>query len=507
LAVLSDIPPASTQPVLRQYSEKNLSVIVQNEKALLKVGVNEDFVPSQGGIEWELNENYTLSVLDIDVTASPDRKAMLLLAKNGMAIDYEILNASERYLYYKDQKLIIRADIEAVFGGTGSYLAKLSNVYQYSEYSPALLISNAIHLYTVGNPEIVKWQLFQNYSLTAMDIDSNTQQRQVWLRLSKGDETIDDKIIQNGSNAAFYRNNSKILNLSVGAIFDGRNADLVFTSRIYQYSETDINTVLMRNESHNFIFGGTSGIEWQLYDNYIIAFMDADIKIIPPQTWLRMEKNGVPVDDKVLAENQTYSYSNPPGRLIFNGKIDKLFIGTNINYLKVVNVYQYSESDSTPLLSNTIHSFYPRNLEVFESSSEKFVLYENYSIIAIDISDFRLNCAKKFGADYTIHAKEDIPKRIREINSARLADLVILCAGAKSALACAFDSVERGGTILIFAATEKDAKIEKTVNDIFWRNEITLISSYAASPKEHLEALELIRQRKINQDEPRHQNC
>ncbi|KPK40477.1 MAG: alcohol dehydrogenase, partial [Omnitrophica WOR_2 bacterium SM23_29] len=43
----------------------------------------------------------------------------------------------------------------------------------------------------------------------------------------------------------------------------------------------------------------------------------------------------------------------------------------------------------------------------------------------------------------------------------------------------------------------KDLRIPLSINDIFWRNEITLTSSYAGTPAEHLEALELIRNRKV----------
>ncbi|MBL7197528.1 MAG: alcohol dehydrogenase catalytic domain-containing protein [Candidatus Omnitrophica bacterium] len=119
-------------------------------------------------------------------------------------------------------------------------------------------------------------------------------------------------------------------------------------------------------------------------------------------------------------------------------------------------------------------------------------------VIATDISDFRLKAAKRFGADNTIYSKEDLPSCVRRFNDGRLADLVILCTGAKPALVQALDSVERGGTVLIFAATNQGIKIEKEVNDIFWRNEVTLMSSYAGSPQDHLEALELIRNKKIN---------
>jgi L-iditol 2-dehydrogenase len=36
------------------------------------------------------------------------------------------------------------------------------------------------------------------------------------------------------------------------------------------------------------------------------------------------------------------------------------------------------------------------------------------------------------------------------------------------------------------------------VNDLFWRNEITLTSSYAANYNEHMMSMEFIRQGKVN---------
>jgi L-iditol 2-dehydrogenase len=53
--------------------------------------------------------------------------------------------------------------------------------------------------------------------------------------------------------------------------------------------------------------------------------------------------------------------------------------------------------------------------------------------------------------------------------------------------------VERGGTVLFFASIDPDATIPIPANDIFFRNEITLTSSYGGSPADYATALELIR--------------
>jgi L-iditol 2-dehydrogenase len=117
-------------------------------------------------------------------------------------------------------------------------------------------------------------------------------------------------------------------------------------------------------------------------------------------------------------------------------------------------------------------------------------------VFATDINQYRLNAAKRFGAQVVINANEDIPSRLKQENQGRLADMVILCAGPRSAVKQALDSVERGGTILLFASPAEE-EIMMPIRKLFFRNEITLISSYAGSQSDHLSALELIRSHKV----------
>ncbi len=118
-------------------------------------------------------------------------------------------------------------------------------------------------------------------------------------------------------------------------------------------------------------------------------------------------------------------------------------------------------------------------------------------IIATDIVDYRLEAARTFGADVAIQAREYKPNYLRQVADGRLADLVVVCSGAISAIAQALESVERGGTVLFFAPTEPGVSIPISVNDLFWRNEITLTSSYGGSPGDYAAALGLIGAGKI----------
>ncbi len=108
------------------------------------------------------------------------------------------------------------------------------------------------------------------------------------------------------------------------------------------------------------------------------------------------------------------------------------------------------------------------------------------NIVATDINEYRLKKAKEYGADEVFNANEapDIK-----------ADRIIMCTGAMSAFEKAFKYIDRKGIIMLFAIPNKNVSIP---SEDFWRNESTLISSYGAAPVDLEEALELIRDGKIN---------
>jgi len=117
-------------------------------------------------------------------------------------------------------------------------------------------------------------------------------------------------------------------------------------------------------------------------------------------------------------------------------------------------------------------------------------------IVATDIQDFRLKAARDFGADVALNAKEDVPARLREANEGRLADLVIVCTGSLPAIEQALQSVDRGGTLLFFAPPPAAMKVPIPVYE-FWKNEISVVTSYAASPADITEAIRIIRSRRM----------
>ena len=122
------------------------------------------------------------------------------------------------------------------------------------------------------------------------------------------------------------------------------------------------------------------------------------------------------------------------------------------------------------------------------------------TVIATDINDYRLEKASKFGAEYVVRADEDVPAYVRKVMGGKLASKVIVCTGALSAAKQALESVDKGGTVLFFAVPRPKETIDIDFNP-YWRNDVTLRTSYGAAPRDNRQALELIRAENVEIDD------
>lgn len=113
-------------------------------------------------------------------------------------------------------------------------------------------------------------------------------------------------------------------------------------------------------------------------------------------------------------------------------------------------------------------------------------------IIAYDSIDYRLAFAKEIGADICVREGEPLKDIIKDNNNGYLADMVILCYEGFSGLA--INSVERGGVLLFFSGASEGATLNIPINEILWRREITIKSTYAGAPYDCYQALNLIRE-------------
>ncbi|MFX1258405.1 MAG: alcohol dehydrogenase catalytic domain-containing protein [Promethearchaeota archaeon] len=120
-------------------------------------------------------------------------------------------------------------------------------------------------------------------------------------------------------------------------------------------------------------------------------------------------------------------------------------------------------------------------------------------VILTDIKDYRLKKALEFGAYEVIHAKKDVRAEVKKINEGKLPDCVIVCTGALSAAKQALQCAGLGNTIIFFAVPKPGNYLEIPIND-YWRNEITITTSYGAAPEDLDEAYKWIKSKsnKIN---------
>lgn len=110
-------------------------------------------------------------------------------------------------------------------------------------------------------------------------------------------------------------------------------------------------------------------------------------------------------------------------------------------------------------------------------------------VIAADINAYRMKKAQEFGADEVIDAKSGLWLK---------AERILICTGASAAVKEAFNCIDRKGVILLFAIPQKNIEIP---NAEFWRNELTLTSSYGAAAEDLEEAITLIKEKKVKAKE------
>lgn len=117
-------------------------------------------------------------------------------------------------------------------------------------------------------------------------------------------------------------------------------------------------------------------------------------------------------------------------------------------------------------------------------------------VVATDINEYRLDFARRAGANHYFNSKEFSAEKLKSVNEGKLADIVVICTGAQAAIKQAYECVEPGGKILFFATPMAQEQTPFPIAE-FWKNSISIITSYAASPQDLKEALEMIASKKI----------
>ncbi|RLG24153.1 hypothetical protein DRN76_04400, partial [Methanosarcinales archaeon] len=291
-----------------QYSETNGSLLINNSTYSFVHG-------SPDRRYWQMYENYNFSLLDIDAGVTP-RQAWLQLSKNNITVMDSVVVSGDCFSYGPNTT-IFRACVGDIFWGmssAGSELVTLGGVYQYSEVNGSVLIDNATYLFMPEDAAPLKTaELEENYSLSLMDIDARAPPRQAWLQISNGTHRS-NAIVHDGE-----RYTDGAVEIVIGSVFHGlQSTNLVLLSSVRQYS---LNGTLILNQSMLLADQYPDGEIWALHENYALNPRDIDTYAFPSQVWLTLLKNGTPVYDAVMSDEQVYTYYNNSTK-VFTAKID-----------------------------------------------------------------------------------------------------------------------------------------------------------------------------------------
>ena len=108
----------------------------------------------------------------------------------------------------------------------------------------------------------------------------------------------------------------------------------------------------------------------------------------------------------------------------------------------------------------------------------------------MDLNDFRLDFAKKFGATPIRSDNLNLVKKITD-DTSRGVDVAIVATSNLHAFQDAIKLVRKGGTVVMFGVPSKDATTEIDMS-VVYSKEINIVTTYAASDNDTKNALELI---------------
>jgi|GEM_PF-1001716 len=329
-------------------ASNNGTIIAEAQKSGYTGGtttIQAHALPTPAMASWELSENYTLNLTDIDIKAMP-RQARLQLSRNGVVAKDSVVMQGGTFEYCPFN-CTFNATLDVVFGGEQGYLVRLINTSQYSESTGLLLLDNITYLYKTANITGISWELQEGYDLRMMDFDARAAPRLVWLELLKNNTITDDAVVAWGEKYYYNSSGSTILTAKVDAIFKGENSSIVKLKEVTQHSETS-GEVLLDNDTHSYIYGVINRTDQPLYEGYTISALGIDAFASPYLAWLRLYKNDIMVDERIAMQGDIWSYNS-----VLYAEVDAIFASRTVDAVQLRNVTQYSESDGSMLINGT----------------------------------------------------------------------------------------------------------------------------------------------------------
>jgi L-iditol 2-dehydrogenase len=128
-------------------------------------------------------------------------------------------------------------------------------------------------------------------------------------------------------------------------------------------------------------------------------------------------------------------------------------------------------------------------------------IYGASTTIVSDLIDFRLDFARKFGADMLVNPNsEDLTAVVRSVTEGRGVDISIVTAPNLQAYKAGIDACRKGGKLCVFAPTNPATYLRMSPKELFF-SETKIIPSYSTSHLETRTALHLIESGRIKAKE------
>lgn len=125
------------------------------------------------------------------------------------------------------------------------------------------------------------------------------------------------------------------------------------------------------------------------------------------------------------------------------------------------------------------------------AAAATIVKFLNGRVIIVDLNDYRLEQAKRNGADHVLNPqKDDVLARVKELTGNRGADVAIDCSGVDVAQVQCLDAVKSGGRAAFLGI--RSEKTPVNVLRHFILKELTVIGSWASTPQEHIEIVGML---------------
>lgn len=118
--------------------------------------------------------------------------------------------------------------------------------------------------------------------------------------------------------------------------------------------------------------------------------------------------------------------------------------------------------------------------------------------VAIESQAFRRVAAADLGTPTVLDPSDDLAAEVRAVNDGHLADMVVVATGAPGAFEVACKIIGRHGAILLFGMPGPEVTTGLAVNQVFWRKELMVVSSYGPGNVPFSEPLRLMQDGSID---------